>query len=122
MKTPEACHQPPSPTLRAAIRQFNDGAYFACHETLEELWRIQDDPLRDFYQGLLQIAVGLLHRQKGNFKGARSLIVKGSTLIRPMAPDCLAIDVNKLLGQCELILVRLEESTAPAPKIHLLET
>ena len=119
MQSTPACQTPPSTTFRAALRQFNAGAYFACHETLEELWRMPDDPLRDFYKGLLQIAVGLLHRQKGNLSGARALLTRGCALIAPQAPTCLAVDVAGLLRQCEQLLQHLEDDAAPIPQIQL---
>jgi hypothetical protein len=103
----DVCAQPPSPTLLAAIRQFNAGAYFTCHETLEELWLTEDLPLRWFYQGLLQIAVGLNHLRRGNERGGVSLLRSGGNLVRPFAPACLAIDVAALLAGVDQVLANL---------------
>lgn len=101
------CGKPPSPTLQAAVRQFNAGAYFACHETLEELWRDERGPLREFYQGVLQIAVGLNHLLRGNEAGAVALLTSGTGKVRSFAPACLQIDVAALLAGTEQVLQSL---------------
>lgn len=103
----DLCGKPPSSTLRVAIRQFNDGAYFACHETLEELWRDEPGLLREFYQGVLQIAVGLNHLLRGNEAGAVALLTRGAGKVRPFAPACLEIDVAALLAGTDRVLQSL---------------
>ena len=47
--------------LKLAVTQFNQGQYWQCHETLEEIWIPEEYPLRLFYHGLIKAAVGLLH-------------------------------------------------------------
>jgi hypothetical protein len=110
MKPPivDLCGRSSSPTLQAAIRQFNTAAYFACHETLEELWRDEISPLREFYQGLLQIAVGLSHLLRGNEAGAVALLPRGSGKLRSFAPGCLEVDVANLLVETERVLRMIE--------------
>jgi len=109
------CTQPPSPTLRAAVRQFNDGDYFVCHETLEELWLDAQEPLRSLYQGVLQIGVGLLHLERGNENGARTLLERGSQLIAPLAPRCLHLELDALLVQVREVRVLLDDPNQPRP-------
>ena len=82
-----SCSRSPSPTLLAAVRQFNEGRYFACHETLEELWIAEPGELRRLYQGMLQVGVGLHHLQQGNERGALSLLDKGTQLLRLFCSD-----------------------------------
>ncbi len=40
-------------SLIQAVEQFNAGAYFACHETLEKLCLSENEPTRDLYKGIL---------------------------------------------------------------------
>ena len=123
-----SCSRKPSATLLAAIRQFNNGAYFVCHETLEELWNDRLDPLRDIYKGVLQIAVGLLHLERGNERGARALLSRGVELVSPFRPSCLAIDLEGLIDQAETVLKWIDDpDTQPQsllverrPQIRLL--
>jgi len=110
-----ACRRPPSATLLAAVRQFNEGAYFLCHETLEELWNDKHDPLRDLYKGVLQIAIGLLHLEKGNTRGARTLLERGTELSRPMAPLCLGLELADLHAQVAEVIARIDRLEAPRP-------
>src|SRR5262252_5771588 len=62
--------------LQNGIIFFNNGHYFEAHEAWEDLWRVTRGPLRLFYQGLIQAAVGLHHLHNGNFNGARAQITK----------------------------------------------
>jgi hypothetical protein len=99
--------------LLVGVRQFNDGEYFACHETLEELWLAEKGAIRRFYQGVLQVGVGLYHLQRGNEKGALILLAKGKELLRPFAPLCLGIDVARLLCGAEEVLQTLQTLGLP---------
>ena len=42
------------------------------------LWRAAPDAERDFYQGLIQVAAGLLHLQRRNLRGARDEAARGA--------------------------------------------
>lgn len=103
------CRNPPSPTLRAGVRQFNSGEYFACHETLEDLWLAEPGPQRRLYQGILQVAVGLLHLQRGNAAGAESLLDRGSALLEPFLPVCLELDIATLVAGAREVLAALRK-------------
>jgi predicted metal-dependent hydrolase len=56
------------------VAQFNDGLFFECHDTLEEVWSGVRGPSRDFFQGLIQVAVGFYHLGNGNRAGAITLL------------------------------------------------
>jgi len=101
-------------SLAAAVRQFNAGDYFECHETLEELWLGERGELRHLYQGILQIGVGLLHLQRGNAAGARSLLQRGAGLVEPFAPVACGLDLSRLLAASNRILFALLEEGAAA--------
>jgi uncharacterized protein len=75
-------HAVPEPVLDAeerglfarGVAQFNAGLFFECHDTLEELWSGVRGPSRDFFQGLIQVAVAFHHLTRGNLAGAESLL------------------------------------------------
>ena len=49
---------------------FNAGDYWAAHEALETVWRsIISDDAASVWQGLIQAAAAMLHRQRGNRHG-----------------------------------------------------
>jgi predicted metal-dependent hydrolase len=55
------------------VAEFNDGLYFECHDTLEDLWAGLRGPSRDFFQGLIQVSVAFYHLTNGNTAGAASM-------------------------------------------------
>jgi len=85
--------------LRVAVHMFNAGEYFEQHEILEELWRAEAGPIRELYQGILQVGVGLHHLERGNHHGAVTLLKRGIDRLGSCAPDALGIDVANLLLQ-----------------------
>lgn len=57
--------------VQKAIEEFNAGLYFECHETLENVWQKETDPLlRDFLQGFIHMAVAMFHQRRGNTVGS----------------------------------------------------
>jgi predicted metal-dependent hydrolase len=56
------------------VAEFNAGLFFECHDTLEDLWSGVRGPSRDFFQGLIQVAVAFHHLTRGNLAGAESLL------------------------------------------------
>jgi len=105
----ERCQEAAPPELQKAIDEFNSGEWFECHETLEELWVGEQGELRDFYQGLLQIAVALYHWRNGNFKGAVGLLQRGSDCLRRVSSRCREVEVGRLIADAAVMQQALEE-------------
>ena len=57
------------------VRLFNDGAFWEAHEAWEGEWlrRPKGSDERRFYQGLIQLAAALLHRERAKAAPARSV-------------------------------------------------
>ena len=53
--------------LWQGISQFNDGEFYACHDTLEAIWMEAQIPEKPFFQGILQLAVALYHLSNHNW-------------------------------------------------------
>ncbi|MEM9540197.1 MAG: DUF309 domain-containing protein [Cyanobacteria bacterium P01_E01_bin.42] len=86
------------------IEQFNCQEFYACHDTLEALWMESGEPHRQFYQGILQIAVACYHLENHNWRGAVTLLGEGVRRIRDYQPDYEGIDVTRLFeDSCELL-------------------
>ncbi|MDO8434507.1 MAG: DUF309 domain-containing protein [Candidatus Binatus sp.] len=66
------------------IELFNEGRFFECHEVWEEIWLRAEGDEKLFLQGMIQAAVAILHAQRGNLDGARSLYAKSSAKIDSM--------------------------------------
>jgi predicted metal-dependent hydrolase len=98
MTAPDPCLQSPSPALLKALEEFNQGLYYECHDTLEEMWMAEPRPVRTLYQGILQIGVAFYHLRNGRFRPVCVLLRGGSKYLRPHAPVCMGIDVERLLA------------------------
>src|SRR5579863_9780496 len=78
------------------IDLFNEGRFFECHEAWEEIWKRSEGEVKLFYQGLIQAAVAILHAQRGNLEGARSLYDKASAKLEPIPPEHMGLAVGEL--------------------------
>jgi uncharacterized protein len=94
---PSPCDETPPRLLVAGIEQFNRGEFFEQHETLEELWRAETRPVRQLYQGILQIGVAFHHLRRGNYHGVIYMLTRGSAYLQPFAPCCQRVNVRALL-------------------------
>jgi predicted metal-dependent hydrolase len=84
------------PRLLKGIEEFNQGLFFECHETLEEIWLEDHGEDRKFFQGLIQIAAGYFKLEQGVPAGALKLWGTGLEKIGPYRPMHLRIDVDSL--------------------------
>ncbi|NEQ73229.1 MAG: DUF309 domain-containing protein [Okeania sp. SIO2C9] len=92
------------------IAEFNQQEFYKCHDTLEALWMEAGEPERTFYQGVLQIAVGLYHAGNENWRGAVMLLGEGIRKLNYYLPTYFEIDVDKLLTESTELLKNLQES------------
>ena len=72
---------PPADALAEAQRLLDGGFPFHAHEVLEGAWKSAPDDERPFWKGLAQLAVGLTHDQRGNRRGAVSLLRRGADTV-----------------------------------------
>jgi uncharacterized protein len=86
------------------LKLFNGENYFEAHEVWEDLWRETEGPLRKFYQGLIQAAVGLYHLRRENATGARQQLAKSLRNLDAYPPDCCGIDNAGLRRQLDEVL------------------
>lgn len=77
--------RPPERGRAGAIRRglvlLDAGLFFECHEYFEDFWRRAPAEERDFYRGIIHIAAGLYHYEKGNAHGARTKLASGMRLL-----------------------------------------
>lgn len=85
------------PCLREGVALFNQGEYYACHDVLEAIWMEANTLEKPFYQGILQIAVGLYHLGNHNWQGASILLGEGTNRLRPFEPTHGGVDVERLV-------------------------
>ena len=91
----DASPEPPA-ALGGALREFNRGEYWRCHETLEQLWLDEGYPLRLYYHALLKAAVGMLHLTRHNRRGALSKLRDAESGMIPFLPNFMGVDTEEL--------------------------
>ena len=92
------------------VEQFNQGQFYACHDTLEALWIEASEPNKTFYQGILQIAVALYHLGNSNWRGTVILLGEGINRLRRYPSAYAGIDVDELLISSANLLKALQQS------------
>lgn len=108
---------PPDPAtaLDRGIAEFNQGRYFQAHEIWEEGWHPAPEPERDFWQGLIQVAVGLTHRQRGNQHGAVKLLRRGAKRLRPYGEEHEGVPAAAISAYAERTAKTIEQHGVAAP-------
>ena len=99
--------------FREGVALFNGVRYWHAHEAWETVWRAAPEEEREFYQGLIQIAAGLLHLQRRNLRGAKNKLSEGVAKLRPYEPAHHGIFVNELIGAAVRNLDDLEKGYLP---------
>ena len=85
--------------LETGLELIRRGEYFAAHEELEDAWRAAGPQERDFYQGLVHVAVAWYQSGRGNRVGCERQLDKAARRLGPYAPDHRGVDVASLLEQ-----------------------
>ncbi len=79
------------------LREFNEGRFFECHDTLEEIWMGTSGRERIFLQGLIQVSVGFYHFGNGNPSGALSQWGKGIDKLSGFGDEFGGVELRALL-------------------------
>ena len=91
------CNELPPELVIEGLELFNEREFFEAHELLELAWRAESDPIRNLYQGILQIGVGFYHMTCLNYTGTVVKLRSGIELLEPFVPRCQSIEVAPLL-------------------------
>ena len=99
------CRNHPTAQMIHAFEQFNRGEYWHQHETLEAIWRAEpDESIRNFYKGILQVGVGFHHLTRRNYNGVVKVLARGINYLKPYAPRCMGVDVQRLIDESTMVL------------------
>lgn len=101
------------------VTEFNQQEFYACHDTLEALWMEASEPQKKFYQGVLQIAVGLYHLSQKNWKGAVILMGEGLGRLDYYQPDYSGINVEQFMDETSQLLKALQNAGAENVEMFL---
>jgi predicted metal-dependent hydrolase len=101
------------PRFGDAVRLFNAGEWYACHDGFEELWHETQGPCRRVLQGILQIAVAHLHLERGNRRGATVLLGEGLGRLQNAGSEQLGLDLAHLCAAARERLLALQQEQDP---------
>src|SRR5579859_2420552 len=104
----EQCQEPPPALVYKGLREFNEGLYFECHETLEEAWNHESGPVREVYRAILQISIAYYHITRGNYNGALKLFLRSRQWFAPLPDRCQGIDIARLRTDADAARAHLE--------------
>ena len=93
------------------IEAFNQQQFYECHDLLEAIWMESIERDRNFYQGILQIAVACYHLGNGNWRGAVVLLGEGIRRLADYQPTYYGLDVSQLRTDSYQLLQDLQPMT-----------
>ena len=87
--------------FKAGLERIRSGRFFEAHEELETAWRAAPAGERDFYQGLVHVAVAWYQAGRGRPIATARQLEKAAGRLTPYAPAHLGVDVAAVLAQVE---------------------
>lgn len=103
------------------VEQFNRGDFFDAHETWEALWLGTSGSEKVFLQALIQLAAAFHHWQRGNCRGALSLLRRGTEKLSTFPSSYGGIRIDPLRNQGKRWAEELASGQTPQlplPKIE----
>lgn len=107
------------PLYLSGIAHFNVCEFFEAHDEWEHLWTEYQGPGRNFYKGLIHVAVCLHHFGNSNIGGTRKLYHSSKKYLSEYLPKYEGIDLVKLLGEMDRCCAEVIASTEERPSIEL---
>ncbi len=115
-RIPDDLELPPSETLTLAQDLLDRGLAFNAHEVLEAAWKNGPKDERTLWQSLAQLAVGITHVQRGNGKGAVTVLRRASDGLALDGPAPYDIDVAGLRDYADVLIEDLAGNSAITPE------
>jgi predicted metal-dependent hydrolase len=100
------------------VELFNTGRYWDAHEAWEAVWNATAGEERLFYQGLIQAAAAMVHRQKSNPHGIAELSRKSLQKLERFGPLHRAVDLARF--RADLLAAVSAAAGGEWPRIELV--
>lgn len=98
-----------SDPVRRGLEEFNRGEYFEQHELLEQAWMAETRPIREMYQGILQVGLAFFQIQEGNWAGAVKMFRRGLPRLRDLPDVCQGVRLAEFRREAETIHAEITE-------------
>jgi len=92
------------PLLKQGVQEFNQGLFFQAHETWEEIWIVSPWPVRNFLQGMIQVAAALVHLARNEYPGTHRLLREALRKLSAFPSPYLGVDNARLIEDCRRCL------------------
>jgi uncharacterized protein len=86
-------------SYKVGLEHIRAERFFEAHEELELVWRDAEADERDFYQGLVHVAVAWYQAGRGRPVATASQLEKAARRLSPYAPSHRGVDVADVLAQ-----------------------
>jgi hypothetical protein len=97
--------------FKRGLEEIRAGRYFEAHEELEEAWRAAPAEERDFFQGLVHVAVACYQAGRGRPVATRRQLEKATRRLAPFTPVHRGVDVADVLSQVAAAQKRVAEGS-----------
>ena len=97
------------------LELLRSGQFFAAHEELELAWRGADGAERDFFQGLVHVAVAWYQAGRGNRVGCTRQLEKAHRRLSPYGANHRGVDVASLLRQVAAARTTVDRGSLELP-------
>ena len=87
--------------FKRGLAEIRAGHYFEAHEELEEAWRAAPSEERDFFQGLVHVAVAWYQAGRDRPVATGRQLEKATRRLAAFAPAHRGVDVEHVLAQVE---------------------
>jgi uncharacterized protein len=114
-RIPDDLDLTPAGYLGYAQDLLDEGLAFNAHEVLEAAWKSAPDGERALWQGLAQLAVGITHIQRGNIRGAATVLRRAAGRIGESGQAPHGIDTAGLIRCAAALVADLEGGAEIAP-------
>jgi uncharacterized protein len=101
-------NEPLPPEFWQGVDEFNQGEFYACHDTLEAIWIPAVGPEKPLYQGIIQIAVAIYHLSNLNWRGTVILMGEGLNRLRDYPDDYEGLDLGQFRQEVAALLATLQ--------------
>ena len=97
--------------FKRGLEAIGAGKFFEAHEELELAWRAADAEERDFFQGLVHVAVAWYQAGRGRPVATARQLEKAARRLGPFAPAHRGVDIADVLRQVEEARARVAEGS-----------
>jgi uncharacterized protein len=104
---------------KRGLEEIRAGRFFEAHEELEEAWRAAASEERDFFQGLVHVAVAWYQAGRGRPVATARQLEKAARRLAAFAPSHRGVDVADVLRQVEAARERVASGSLDleAPRV-----